>query len=1099
MEPSVSSSKGFTEPLPRVWTPDRPTLNTTSLGRASSTSTPAERSPHLSSVSNSSHSSPWLQQMALSSQPQSLPYHTTSPPMTVAPELASQANSPIPPTEWNNVFSAPLDPSTFAALAASGVLGPATPGIPSSLPARTMRSPGEFPQTPRGQAYSKDIPRSTPSQPGPNGWPAMSSSYSPATMPQRLPSSHPRSNPNSVSFMKRRSPIADQNISVGEATPMPHDRRTTFTTSPYGPPMPGQSYRSQPSLHNLPSPIENMPSSFHHQSRSEYHYERSQVALPPSLWMSPASTTPSSPSFSDAPPFVPLNQLNQLTLPPHLLPDSVGTSSSASTYSTYAESSRSTAPTTASSPQSSRKLSDIFADDLFSSNPIPDNISPSSFQSPRVSGSPDLKAAQLAAEDVDPEKLAKEDPLATQVWRMYAKTKANLPHGQRMENLTWRMMALALKKKKEDEEKVKAEALPDDSALLKGESASSAARSPDDETDAEDNERGRSKGKTKVRVVGFDGTNQDGVEETDEVAMDWRAMSRSRSRVPMDWRPASRSRSRPPMSITDQQNHYKFPSMSPPKGSQSSPAKVIPSGRRSPTGNMALGPVYETTAEHHTYIDLPPFAALTSPVGHPSSLPSHGIYGVPKPGPSVLPPNEQRTFPKHVRKTSFDHTVAREGFFSGVSGRHQVNGRPQPPDQVLGTKRRADAPHVESMLRGDPIAVDAPPMSLDSQDMERGSPFPSSQFNFSFSTYDNFMDMHGHHSMPHQMSQSLHTPKSRLSSAHFQDSMRSSMNGTFSPHDQGPEGLSAAAAAASAAVAEGYAQLNVANLAGLDEGLDYSLMGMGLGMYPNLDGTPSLVHQPFTHIDPTQILPADHGEGPFQSFHPSPSSDGWGNGLNSSSNASPEPYITSTASTPPSVEGPPNSSASGRNQPRKIITSKRSDAARPAQRKGSTPELQAGSSTQIKQNGGEDGETSPTVCTNCSTTNTPLWRRDPDGQPLCNACGLFYKLHGVVRPLSLKTDVIKKRNRASGTPHSTSRKGSASLPKIAASSTRPRSSTTSGMPNSASSSRFSPTSRIGGSAAAGGSLAMKRQRRISAGAAGLTSPTRKDNEEAVGA
>ncbi|KAK3304861.1 uncharacterized protein B0T15DRAFT_558929 [Chaetomium strumarium] len=29
-------------------------------------------------------------------------------------------------------------------------------------------------------------------------------------------------------------------------------------------------------------------------------------------------------------------------------------------------------------------------------------------------------------------------------------------------------------------------------------------------------------------------------------------------------------------------------------------------------------------------------------------------------------------------------------------------------------------------------------------------------------------------------------------------------------------------------------------------------------------------------------------------------------------------------------------------------------------------------------------------------------------------CGLFLKLHGVVRPLSLKTDVIKKRNRGSG-------------------------------------------------------------------------------------
>ncbi|EGV63851.1 Sodium- and chloride-dependent GABA transporter 1 [Yamadazyma tenuis] len=52
-------------------------------------------------------------------------------------------------------------------------------------------------------------------------------------------------------------------------------------------------------------------------------------------------------------------------------------------------------------------------------------------------------------------------------------------------------------------------------------------------------------------------------------------------------------------------------------------------------------------------------------------------------------------------------------------------------------------------------------------------------------------------------------------------------------------------------------------------------------------------------------------------------------------------------------------------------------------------------------------------CTNCHTKTTPLWRRNPEGQPLCNACGLFLKLHGVVRPLSLKTDVIKKRQRNS--------------------------------------------------------------------------------------
>lgn len=68
----------------------------------------------------------------------------------------------------------------------------------------------------------------------------------------------------------------------------------------------------------------------------------------------------------------------------------------------------------------------------------------------------------------------------------------------------------------------------------------------------------------------------------------------------------------------------------------------------------------------------------------------------------------------------------------------------------------------------------------------------------------------------------------------------------------------------------------------------------------------------------------------------------------------------------------------------------------------------SGPGTPVSGNEQLDGEAA-TTCTNCNTNNTPLWRRDPEGHPLCNACGLFYKLHGVVRPLSLKTDVIKKR------------------------------------------------------------------------------------------
>lgn len=43
---------------------------------------------------------------------------------------------------------------------------------------------------------------------------------------------------------------------------------------------------------------------------------------------------------------------------------------------------------------------------------------------------------------------SKKDPLATQVWRLYTKAKDTLPNASRMENLTWRMMAMTLNKHK---------------------------------------------------------------------------------------------------------------------------------------------------------------------------------------------------------------------------------------------------------------------------------------------------------------------------------------------------------------------------------------------------------------------------------------------------------------------------------------------------------------------------------------------------------------------------------------------------------------------------------------------------------------------------
>ncbi|XP_078478394.1 transcription factor GATA-5-like isoform X2 [Lampetra planeri] len=50
-------------------------------------------------------------------------------------------------------------------------------------------------------------------------------------------------------------------------------------------------------------------------------------------------------------------------------------------------------------------------------------------------------------------------------------------------------------------------------------------------------------------------------------------------------------------------------------------------------------------------------------------------------------------------------------------------------------------------------------------------------------------------------------------------------------------------------------------------------------------------------------------------------------------------------------------------------------------------------------------------CANCRTATTTLWRRNADGEPVCNACGLYMKLHGVARPLSMKKDAIQTRKR----------------------------------------------------------------------------------------
>jgi hypothetical protein len=50
-------------------------------------------------------------------------------------------------------------------------------------------------------------------------------------------------------------------------------------------------------------------------------------------------------------------------------------------------------------------------------------------------------------------------------------------------------------------------------------------------------------------------------------------------------------------------------------------------------------------------------------------------------------------------------------------------------------------------------------------------------------------------------------------------------------------------------------------------------------------------------------------------------------------------------------------------------------------------------------------------CSHCHTRNTSVWRRSKDGAQLCNACGVYRRLRGKDRPLSLRRNRIKPRTK----------------------------------------------------------------------------------------
>ncbi|TPX71326.1 hypothetical protein CcCBS67573_g06207 [Chytriomyces confervae] len=50
-------------------------------------------------------------------------------------------------------------------------------------------------------------------------------------------------------------------------------------------------------------------------------------------------------------------------------------------------------------------------------------------------------------------------------------------------------------------------------------------------------------------------------------------------------------------------------------------------------------------------------------------------------------------------------------------------------------------------------------------------------------------------------------------------------------------------------------------------------------------------------------------------------------------------------------------------------------------------------------------------CANCNTTVASRWRRDDEGQRVCNACGVYFRLYGRKRVVAKTAKIVKRRNR----------------------------------------------------------------------------------------
>ncbi|KAK4704931.1 hypothetical protein P7C70_g1272, partial [Phenoliferia sp. Uapishka_3] len=751
-------------------------------------------------------------------------------------------------------------------------------------------------------------------------------------------------------------------------------------------------------------------------------------------------------------------------------------------------------------------------------------------QEPSPGGDPGSPTGSTIIDEEAAEALSKKDPIAAQVWRMFNKAKNTLPNGARMENLTWRLMSMTLKKRKEETaaaaeaealaatliaEELAREELDDvvelaskanhDSsrkASVKGkekaEDQSSTAEGEDDES------RGR-RGRTHT-PKSSSGSPEAPVEEDD--FMDWRAksQSRSRSRAPdmaMDWRAPSRSRSRLRAPVAPPT--LSAPTITTVPVTASLSRFFGDSGSVADTRDTRLDNVQEdlaaslglstTTGLFGSASDFNSQSLDFTQTRNTPSVQSPSSYGA-SPGKfnAVSPPAfnfPEASSPAGTTANTDANLAAIESTLNQLISLQSIAATsPHPPSPWL----HSSSPITRSPAKTNGSLPSFPPRSFSELLLkgEEGGAYPFGQADRG--------------SYKGESSTSQPSTPSQLQLQHLANQVRKAGQASQLASSSGTSRASASPYINATTLAQSsrpfsFAQSAASGLSLARPGVVppeafhvqspevYSAPPTPSHVYPssapannhflnptspyydNSDShssydyfqSPDNYPSPFqnnlhdnapTHVDPSQLL-NNQGSGSHGLFE----SDSWGgfspaaafSPPSDSARSTPSPkdgtnpvpsqqrrvhhghrsvslagHTIHSASSPDLVSLMGNAALSSKSAPGSRTHSRSNTISLPPSIYEGTP-LASGpikDSSVPPPIGAGGSDDSAIKCLNCSTTNTPLWRRDADGRPLCNACGLFRNLHGVDRPANLNTGVIKKRNRARGPKDQVPKKGS---------------------------------------------------------------------------